>query len=117
MPETFSGEAVTAGAEGKAAGHPAHGGDADASAVVDLAVGAAFGQLRDHRPAVGHGLELGRGAQVDEEAPEFVRRLERAQGANESGQTAVRGRAKVRGGNHGNWGAIEGGTTLHGDVM
>ena len=78
--------AVAAVARGQVARDAADGGDADAGLPVDLAVGQAALQQFDHRPAVGHGLQFGRRAQVAEEAAAF---LDAAQRQDRGAQRAL----------------------------
>src|SRR5579863_2272344 len=76
---------VAAVALGEKARHAADGGNADAGQAVDLAVGQATLEAFDNRPAVGHGLHLGRGAQIAQEGAALLGGLEQrkrgAQGA------------------------------------
>src|SRR5438552_12480673 len=71
---------IAAVAGGEIASDPADGGDADAGLPVDLAVGQAAFQELDHRPAVGHGLQLGGRAQVAKEAAALLDAAQRQNG-------------------------------------
>ena len=59
---------------GQVARHAADGGDADAGLAMNLAIGQAAPQALDHRPAVRHRLQFGRGAQVTQEGAAFLAR-------------------------------------------
>ena len=77
------GQGITTIAIGEATRHAADGGDADAGDAMYLAVGQAFLQPVDHGPAIGHGLQFGRGAQVAKEGAAFVHRFQRQHGGEQ----------------------------------
>ena len=77
--ETAGGRGVAAVAAGEKARHPADGRDAHPGEAVDLPVRHGALQGVYHRPAVRHGLNLGRGAQVSQERPYLLRSLERGE--------------------------------------
>src|SRR3546814_19073476 len=58
---------IAAGTAIECPGNPADGSDADPRALVDVAVRHALEQQRHHPPAIAHGPEFGRRAQVLEE--------------------------------------------------
>src|SRR3546814_358421 len=59
------------------------GGHADPGAFVDVAIRNALEQQRHDPPAVGHGFELGRRAQVLKEGSHVFRPVERSQGLDQ----------------------------------
>src|SRR3546814_3154105 len=70
---------IAAGTAIECPGNPADGSDADPRALVDVAVRHALEQQRHHPPAIGHGLEFGRRAQVLEERSHVLCPVERSQ--------------------------------------
>ena len=68
------GQRIAAVAVRKTTRHASDGRDADAGEAMNFAIGQALLQPLDHRPAVGDGLQLGRGAQVAEERAALVDR-------------------------------------------
>src|SRR5882672_2573235 len=57
--------------------HTPEGGDAHAGEAMDFTIGRVALQILDHRPAIGHGLQLRRRAQVAEELAAFLHRAQR----------------------------------------
>ena len=70
--ESAGGGLVSAVTGVEEAGDAGDGGEADARDLADFAVGDFALQGFDDGPAVGHGLELCRGAQVSHEGSDFV---------------------------------------------
>src|SRR3546814_12430908 len=70
---------IAAGTAIECPGNPADGSDADPRALEDVAVRHALEQQRHHPPAIGHGLEFGRRAQVLEERSHILSPVERSQ--------------------------------------
>src|SRR3546814_6771884 len=70
---------IAAGTAIECPGNPADGSDPDPRALVDVAVRHALEQQRHHPPAIGHGLEFGRRAQVLEERSHVLCPVERSQ--------------------------------------
>jgi len=64
--------AISAVTGAEVAGDAPDGGHADSRLSVDFAVGQRALQQLDHRPAIRHGLQFGRGAQIAEEAAAFI---------------------------------------------
>ena len=70
--EPLGDRAIAAVARGEIAGHAPDRGDAHAGLLVNVAIGQSALQELHHRPAIGHGLQLGGGAQIAEEAAAFL---------------------------------------------
>ena len=70
--EAFGHGTIAAVARGEVARDAADGRDAHAGLSVNFAVGQPALEKLDHRPAVGHGLKLGRRAQIAEETAAFL---------------------------------------------
>ncbi|MNV92628.1 hypothetical protein D3C71_1872440 [compost metagenome] len=68
---------------------PADGGDAHPGQVIDLAIRHALAQQRHHAPAVGHGFQLGGGAEVTQESLHVLRLVQRGQRACQRLQGSV----------------------------
>src|SRR6185295_811671 len=77
-------ERVAAIARGNEARDPAYGGDAHAGELVNLAIGHSASHVLDDGPAIGHGLQLGRRAEVAEERAAFLRRAQRRHGGEQA---------------------------------
>ncbi|HEX4377410.1 MAG TPA: hypothetical protein VHZ99_09705 [Steroidobacteraceae bacterium] len=81
--DTLDGQGIATIALGEISGHATYGGNADAGLLMNLAVGQAAPKTLDHRPPIGHRLQLGGRAQIAQKRATLVHAAKRKHGRHE----------------------------------